>query len=77
MLGFAKFFGFQNLDDGPWERINDALIAEQSKFDGIHVVETSLEAPAFEVMKIYKNLWKIEDSFRHLKSSFRARPLYV
>ena len=58
-------------------RIDDALIAEQSKFDGIHVVETSLEAPALEVVKIYKNLWKIEDSFRHLKSSFRARPVYV
>ena len=24
-----------------------------------------------------ENLWKIEDSFRHLKSSFRARPVYV
>lgn len=58
-------------------RIDDTLIAEQSKFDGIHVVETSLTAPALEVVKIYKNLWKIEDSFRHLKSSFSARPVYV
>ena len=32
-------------------RIDDALIAEQSKFDGIHVVETSLDAPALEVVK--------------------------
>lgn len=58
-------------------RIDDALIAEQSRIDGIHVVETSLEAPALEVVKIYKNLWKIEDSFRYLKSNFRARPVYV
>ena len=58
-------------------RIDDALIAEQSRFDGIHVVETSLEAPALEVVKIYKNLWKIEDSLRYLKSNFRARPVYV
>lgn len=58
-------------------RIDDALIAEQSRFDGIHVVETSLEVPALEVVKIYKNLWKIEDSFRYLKSNFRARPVYV
>lgn len=58
-------------------RIDDALIAEQSRFDGIHLVETSLEAPALEVVKIYKNLWKIEDSFRYLKSNFRARPVYV
>lgn len=58
-------------------RIDDALIAEQSRFDGIHVVETSLEAPALEVVKIYKNLWKIEDSFRYLKSNFRARSVYV
>lgn len=58
-------------------RIDDALIAGQSKFDGIHIVETSQKSPALEVEKIYKNLWKIEDSFRHLKSSLRARPVYV
>ena len=77
LLGFAKLFGFQNLDDVPWEKINGALITEQSKLDGIHVVETSLEAPALEVVKIYKNLWKIEHSSRYLKSSFRVRPVFV
>ena len=63
--------------DAESAKIDEALIAEQSKFDGIHVVETSLSTPALEVVKIYKNLWKIEDSFRHLKSCFRARPVYV
>lgn len=33
--------------------LDDALIEGQSKFDGIHVVEISVEAPALEFVKIY------------------------
>lgn len=58
-------------------RINESLIAAQEQFDGIHVIETSLSSPASEVVRIYKNLWRIEDSFRHLKSTFEARPVYL
>ncbi|WP_289187590.1 hypothetical protein, partial [uncultured Parasutterella sp.] len=32
------------------------LIEEQEQFDGIHVVETSLDSPAQEVLAIYGNL---------------------
>lgn len=62
------------------------LITERQDFSSVRTGENtvrararihSLDAPALEVVKIYKNLWKIEDSFRHLKSSFRARPVYV
>lgn len=58
-------------------KIDQALIEEQAKFDGIHVVETSLNSPASEILDIYKNLWRIENSFRHLKSTFEARPVFV
>lgn len=58
-------------------RLDENLIREQSRFDGIHVVETSLDAPASEILKIYGNLWRIEESFRHLKTQFNARPVYV
>ena len=58
-------------------KLDDQLIAKQEKFDGIHVVETSLSSPAQEVVKIYGGLWRIEDSFRHLKTQLRARPVFV
>lgn len=58
-------------------RLDSNLIEEQEQFDGIHVVETSLDSPAQEVLAIYGNLWRIENSFRNLKSSLQARPVYV
>ncbi len=51
-------------------RINESLIAAQEQFDGIHVIETSLSSPASEVVRIYKNLWRIEDSFPPFKKYF-------
>jgi len=53
------------------------LIEEQEQFDGIHVVETSLDSPAQEVLAIYGNLRRLENSFRNLKSSLQARSVYV
>lgn len=53
------------------------LVAKQELFDGIHVIETSLTAPAQEVLDIYGNLWRIEDNFRNLKGTLDARPVYV
>lgn len=72
----GRSFVLVDMDVGT-ARIDQALIDEQAKFDGIHVVETSLAAPASEILGIYRNLWRIEDSFRHLKSTFEARPVYV
>lgn len=52
-------------------------IAEQERFDGIHVIETSLDETAKEILSIYKELWHIESNFRVLKSQLEARPVYV
>ena len=58
-------------------RLDEQLIEEQAKFDGIHVVETSLNIAATDVVSLYANLWKIENSFRTLKSQLQARPVFV
>lgn len=57
--------------------VNYERISEQELFDGMHVIETSLEEPAEEVLDIYKGLWHIESSFRVLKSQLEGRPVYV
>lgn len=58
-------------------RLDEKLIEEQAKFDGIHVVETSLTSPAMDVVDLYANLLKIENSFGTLKSQLQARPVFV
>lgn len=57
--------------------VNTKLIEEQEKFDGLHVVETSLESPADEVLGIYQELRHIENNFRVMKSQLVARPVFV
>ena len=57
--------------------VNYERISEQELFDGMHVIETSLEEPAEEVLDIYKGLWHIESNFRVLKSQLESRPVYV
>ena len=57
--------------------VNYERISEQELFDGMHVIETSLEEPAEEVLDIYKGLWHIESNFRVLKSQLEGRPVYV
>lgn len=70
--------GFVDINlDSSSARIDTKLIKEQEKFDGIHVIETSLNNPASEVIEIYAGLWKIEDNFRNLKGQLDARPIYV
>lgn len=57
--------------------LDEEKIVEQEKFDGMHVIETSLEDPVEEILSIYRELWHIESNFRLLKSQLEARPVYV
>jgi transposase len=52
-------------------------IAEEEKFDGFYGVCTNLEGNTQAVIDINKNRWEIEESFRILKSEFKARPVYL
>lgn len=54
------------------------LIAEQEKYDGYYSVVTSeFEKEDEEILKIYRGLWKIEESFKITKSEFNTRPFYL
>ena len=46
-------------------------------YDGFYAITTSKsDLDAIEVIDNYHNLYKIEDSFRVLKSTFNTRPIY-
>src|SRR5699024_9463840 len=52
-------------------------IQKEEKFDGFYGVCTNLEDNAEEIIKVNQRRWEIEESFRIMKSEFKARPVYL
>ena len=63
--------------DKNYYSINDELIAQESKYDGFYGVCTNLEDDVKEIIRINKKRWEIEESFRIMKTEFKARPVYL
>lgn len=57
--------------------LNQAAIEEEAIFDGFYAVCTTLEDDISDIIKVNKRRWEIEESFRLLKSDFKARPVYL
>jgi transposase len=57
--------------------IDTDRIAKEEQFDGFYGVCTNLEGDTQAVITINKQRWEIEESFRILKSEFKARPIYL
>lgn len=58
--------------------IDEAVVARHARYDGLYAYITNQKQyPTEEVCGIYHGLWKIEESFRVLKSDLKARPVYV
>ena len=56
--------------------VDEDKIQAQEKFDGLWVLQTDLDLPAQEVALRYKELWRVEQIFRTIKSILENRPLY-
>ena len=57
--------------------LNQSAIDNEAMFDGFYAVCTTLEDDICEIIKVNKRRWEIEESFRILKSDFKARPVYL
>lgn len=57
--------------------LNLDAIADEEKYDGFYGICTDLNDPVYEVIKLNHNRWESEDSFRVLKTDFKARPAFV
>lgn len=57
--------------------LDEAVIAEEKKYDGFYAVCTNLEAEPRQIIEINKGRWQIEAAFRVMKSEFKARPVYL
>lgn len=57
--------------------LNQSKIDEEAKYDGLYSVCTNLEDDVTEIIKINRRRWEIEESFRIMKSEFKARPVFL
>jgi len=57
--------------------LNTEAIKQEAQFDGFYAVCTTLEDDIAEIIKVNKRRWEIEESFRILKTEFKARPVYL
>ncbi len=75
--GGKKYVQLRLLDEEP-VGFNQKQLEIDEQFDGYYGIQysdTTLD-PA-KVMEIYHSLWKIEESFRVLKTNLEARPIHV
>ena len=57
--------------------LNTDTIQEEEKFDGFYGICTNLDDDPEEIIKVNQRRWEIEESFRIMKSEFKARPVYL
>ncbi|MGE5631608.1 MAG: IS1634 family transposase [Caulobacteraceae bacterium] len=76
--------GIQINEDGEIVKTSTKLyldtdkIREEEQYDGYYSIVTSeLDRSDSEIIEMYHNLWKIEETFRISKSELRTRPVYV
>lgn len=57
--------------------LDEEQIRKDAEFDGYYVIESSKsDLTASQVITEYKRLWRIEDSFRVMKSALWTRPIF-
>lgn len=57
--------------------LNMKQVEKEEQYDGFYGVCTNLDDNAEEIIKINQRRWEIEESFRIMKSEFKARPVYL
>ena len=84
--GIKKYLKLQNLDKEtgeirdiePFVEFDEEKYNRDVSLDGYYTIVTSeLELSNEDIIKKYRGLWKIEESFRVLKTDLSGRPVYV
>ena len=70
----AKKYINVTLSDNP--SLDNEKIYEDEKWDGFYGIQTSCELSVNEVLQAYHSLWRIEESFRILKTTLETRPMF-
>lgn len=57
--------------------INYDKITKEAQYDGFYCVVTNLEDSIESIININQRRWEIEETFRIMKTEFKARPVYL
>jgi len=57
--------------------LDEKVISQEEQYDGFYGVCTNLDDDVKELIKVNHRRWEIEESFRIMKSEFKARPVYL
>ena len=75
---FVKFVSKDNKDVSAKPVINYEAIEEAYKYCGYNMLVTSETAlDSLEIYKVYHNLWRIEETFRAMKTDLETRPVFL
>ena len=72
---------YYKASDNPKEKINveideEKIKQEQENFGYFYIVTNKTDMQPCDIMAAYRSLYKIEESFRILKTNLKARPVY-
>lgn len=57
--------------------LDEKRIRQDEIFDGYYAIQTSeMDMPVSDILEAYHTLWKIEESFRIMKSTLEVRPVF-
>lgn len=75
----SKYVDFKGKDGSKASaKINQSKIDEDKKLCGYNLlVSSELKASKEDIYRVYHNLWRIEESFRLMKSELDARPVFL
>jgi hypothetical protein len=75
LLGNRGYARFLKTEQGT-VCINSEAVERDARYDGKFVLLTNTALPTQEVARAYKNLWRVERTFREEKSTLEIRPIY-
>jgi len=67
---------FLKVDNKEQYQIDDQKIADAEKYDGLIAISTNTILEPTKILEQYKQLYKIEQSFRTFKSHLEVRPMF-
>jgi transposase len=77
-VSYDKETGEILTDEGHCPVFDESKLAEEEKYDGYYAIVTSEMGRSVDwIIKTYRGLWEIEESFKITKSELETRPVYV
>ena len=76
LIGNKGYRKYLQAGEGEHFTIDEEKIKEEARYDGKWVLQTNLADEPEIIALAYKELWRVEDLFRTLKSILETRPIY-